>query len=193
MDSNELIKQRVAYKDPVVEFFKQLNFEEATIFKELDECDWNQEKYQKYFSYPDLFVLRNAIGILNGWHGHAVCDSESDESKALVNMLKWMLVKIATHPYWFQRLGWLNRFIAAHTVPTSYWPMKFSPFFVPNNWKSMYDDWSIKKTNDEGKPFEDIFKWETNEERLAELLECSSKEWIMEQLNGIEPNEDKNE
>jgi hypothetical protein len=177
--ADDFIKERVSSQDPVVEFMKQLQFENAGIFKELDECDWNQEKYKHYFSYPDLFVLRNAIGILNG----SGADEESDESKAFINLLKWMLVKIATHPYWFQRLGWFNRFMAAHTVPTSYWPVKFSPFFVPNNWKSMHDDWSVKKVNDDGKPFEDIFSWETNEARLDELLEATSKEWILEQLN----------
>jgi len=165
-------------QDVVVEFLKTLKFD-TKIFDELDACSWNQEKYAKYFVFPELFAVRNAIGLSHVYDP----DRDSDEHKAFINLMTWMMIKMATHPYWHQKFGWLIRFMAGHTVAGSYWPIKFSPFFIVNNWKSMHDNWNKKEENEKAlDSFEDTFKWETNESRLEELLRVTSKEWILEHL-----------
>ena len=175
---DEFIKERVAENDVVVNFLKSLQFE-STLFQELDACAWDQEKYSKYFTFPELFTIRNAIGLTQAYDP----DKESDEHKAFVNLMSWMMIKIATHPYWHQKLGWFIRFTAGHTVAGSYWPIKFSPFFIINNWKSMHDDWSVKEQNDKAlNSFEDTFKWSTNESKLEEIVKNTSREWVLEQL-----------
>lgn len=181
MDDQEIkeeMKRRIAEEDVVVKFLKSLQIE-SKIFEELDACAWDQEKYSKYFAFPELFSIRNAIGQSHVFDP----DRDSDEHKAFINLMTWMMIKIATHPYWHQKFGWLIRFLAGHTVQGSYWPIKFSPFFIINNWRSMHDDWSPKEENERAlNSFEDTFKWETNESRLEELVRVAGKDWILKQL-----------
>jgi len=139
--------------DPVVDFLLRLNFS-TNLFQELDETDWNAEKFRYYYQTPDLFVIRNAIGILN------VYDEPGRERDALINLLKWMMLRIATDPYWFSRLGWLIRFLSSHMNPSSYWPLKYHEVYTPKYWKDdSINNKRKEEINQEIRDPDDVFNW----------------------------------
>lgn len=139
--------------DVVVDFLSKLEFS-SNIFSELDAANWDAKKFQYYYQTPDLFVLRNAIGILN------VYDEESKERTAMINLLQWMMVRMATDPYWLSRFGWFMRFMSAHMNPSSYWPLKYHEVYTPKYWKD--NTLNKKKKSDintEIRDPDDVFNW----------------------------------
>jgi hypothetical protein len=53
--------------------------------------------------------------------------------------------------------GWLFRFIAMHTDPTSYWPLKFSPRFLPKNFIKRGEPINFLTENKKIKTPEEVF------------------------------------
>jgi hypothetical protein len=80
------------------------------------------------------------------------------EHQAMVNMVKWMVVKFATDPTWFSYLGWMFRFFAAHQHHTSYWPVQHSERFLPKNFVVKGEPVSIIEENKKIKSPEEVFK-----------------------------------
>lgn len=139
--------------DVVVEFLNKLEFS-SNIFSELDATNWDAKKFQYYYQTPDLFVLRNAIGILN------VYDEESRERTAMINLLKWMMVRMATDPYWLTRFGWMMRFFSAHMNPSSYWPLKYHEAYTPKYWKQdIISNKTKEELNKEIRDPDSVFNW----------------------------------
>jgi len=139
--------------DVLVDFLNNLEFS-SNIFSELDMANWDAKKFQYYYQTPDLFVVRNAIGILN------LYDEPTKERDAFMNLLKWMLVRMSCDPYWMTRLGWLMRFFSSHMNPSSYWPLKYHEAFTPKYWKQdIIMNKSKEELNKEIRDPDSVFNW----------------------------------
>lgn len=168
------IKESVSKLDPIIEFLSRVEFKDVLI-QQLIESGQNSELYSKFFKFPDILVYWDAYIVL----GYDNPDSDSKDNQAFQTLIHWMMIKMATHPYWFQRIGWFNRFVAAHNNPSSYYPLKYSPFFLPANWKGMDGDWNAKQVNEEAKPgFEDIYAWNSNDKKFEDLERVVGLEWL---------------
>jgi hypothetical protein len=139
--------------DPVIKFLATLRFD-TDVFTVLHQASMDPEQYDKFFQSPELFVLLNASHVLN--------DNDPNKGEidhqAIQNLLRWITVKCATDPVWMCYFGWLFRFIAVHTDPSSYWPIKFSPRFLPKNFIKRGESFDIGVENRKIKTPEEVFK-----------------------------------
>jgi len=173
-------EQSTLYNDPVIKFLNKLQFKDRLI-EQLMESESNPETYEKIFKFPDILVYWNAYNVLSGF----APDVDSEDNIAFMNLIRWLMIKMATHPYWFQRIGWFNRFVAGHTNPTSYYPITYSPFFIPKFWKPVTGDWDKKIINDDLKKqhtFDEVYDWKTNDKRFEDLERMVGLDWIEQKV-----------
>ena len=139
--------------DPVIGFLASLRFEQD-VFAQLQAVSEDPEQYDKYFRIPELFIFLNAHYVLN--------DNDPNrgnvDHQAIQNLIKWMTLKTASDPVWMCYFGWFFRFFAAHTDPTSYWPIKFTPRFLPKNFIKRGEKIDIVEENAKVKTPEEVFK-----------------------------------
>lgn len=143
--------------DPVVEFMSRLDFR-TDLFDKLNEAQGNPEAYDKFFQTPDLYVFMNMVHVLNVADPNRHDPVGLKEHQAMVNLVKWMLVKFATDPTWFCYMGWMFRFFNAHSHPTSYWPIKHSERFYPRNFIVKGQPVNVAEENKQIKTPQEVFK-----------------------------------
>jgi len=139
--------------DPIIKFLSNIQFQ-TDVFEVLQKASKNPEEYDKYFQSPELFVLMNAAWVLEGNDPN----KGNEDHEAIVNLIKWITIKCASDPVWFCYFGWLFRFVAVHTDPSSYWPIKYSPRFLPKNFIKRGEPIVTQVENRKIKTPEEVFK-----------------------------------
>lgn len=148
----EEIKEPQKAVDPVIDLLSRLQFDHD-VFAEIHAATKDPEMYDKFFRIPELFVMANANWVIR--------DNDPNKGNidhaAFLNFIQWIAIKCATDPVWMCYFGWFFRFFAQHTDPSSYWPIKFSPRFLPKNFIVRGQPVSILNENNKIKSPEEVF------------------------------------
>lgn len=145
------------YVDPVVRHLSGLKFE-TDLFDVLHQSNSDPDLYSKFFNVPELYVLMNALYVIDQHDPNKHIEEGHMDHYAMANLIRWITIKFATDPVWMCYFGWFIRFMAAHTSPTSYWPIKFSPRWLPENFIKRGEEIDIRTENAKLKTPEEIFK-----------------------------------
>lgn len=116
----------------LVDLFKDIKIDDSEyefIMHDMTE----QEAYERLLkTNPNSIVLYKTFRWANSIDNDS--DSDSDSHRALINMLKLMLIEFVRDPYWNSRLGWLMWFWVCYARYDSYYPMKWCYHYDPLNW-----------------------------------------------------------
>lgn len=118
--------------DPVVDYLSKLQFR-TDLFDVLHQAQGDPNAYDKFFQTPEFYVFMNMIHVLESSDPNKGDVNGDMDHQAMINLIKWLIVKFATDPTWFCYIGWMFRFFSAHQHPTSYWPVQHSDRFFPRN------------------------------------------------------------
>jgi len=150
--------------DPVTELLSRLNFPDILV-NEIDACNWNQEKYEHYFTNVDLFIIRDILG-------NAMMNDDDQTSiyhLAFCNLMKWFMYMIATNNHWHRRLCYYNRMMGTNINAQSYWRVKFHPAYVPGPMWNDDPNKTPSQFNSERMDLDQFYKWVDNiEEKMFE-------------------------
>lgn len=170
-DENDMNQEHVDFEqddlsrmDPMTIFLSRLDFPDVLV-QELDACNWDQSKYDKYYRSTDLFIIRDILGNAMVWEQ----DQDSIYHRAFCNLMKWMMFMIATNNYWHRRLCYYNRMMGTNTHSTSYWKLQYHPAYIPGvEWNKNLDQ-EPKGFNDGQKDLKGIYQWiEDQEDQMFE-------------------------
>lgn len=143
--------------DPIMLALSRIKIDD-TLYNELIATAHDGDLYNKFFKIPDLYVFKHLIIILDQYDQ----TKGSREWKAYRNLIVYLMNKMVSDPWWYSRIGHLNRFMGSHMRDESYWPIAFNLKFTPNEWFNTHDmnDVNTKETNDNSKSIADVYGWD---------------------------------
>lgn len=140
--------------DPIMEFLSRVTIGDE-ILQELDSCGQSHEKYEKYYRATDLFVLKEILGNVRTYESQP----HDENYLAFNNLIKWMMYKIATDPWWHRKLCYFNRMMGVNINSTSYWHLQYHPYYIPGqHWNDNLDA-TPKEFNDSQMTQQQIYAW----------------------------------
>lgn len=145
--------------DPIVDFLSRVKIGDEILY-ELDSCAQSQEKYEKYFKATDLFVLHSILGNVRSYTKD---DPNDPNYVAFNNLIKWMMIMIASNPWWHRKLCYFNRMMGVNMNSTSYWHLQYHPYYIPGQHWEENLDMPKKDFNDSQMTQEQIYAWIDNE------------------------------
>jgi hypothetical protein len=148
--------------DAVIDFFSQIKFE-TNLFDIINQSDTNPELYDQLFQAPELFILNNARMVIAHYDPNGKCPEGLKDHEAMLNIIRWIMLKFATDPVYTCYFGYLFRFVAAHTSPGSYWPVQFHPRWLPENFIVRGEQVNVAEENAKIRTPAEIFKRKVKE------------------------------
>ena len=144
--------------DPVIDLFNRLQFA-PEVFQEINEAHSNPEKWEKLFTSPDIFVLNASRSVFGLYDPNGKVPEGELDHRAMYNLIGWLLLKVSTDPVWLSYIGWFIRFCAAHTNPSSYYPIKWHPRFSPDHFFIRGQTYNITEEKQQLTDPAEVFKW----------------------------------
>jgi hypothetical protein len=143
--------------DPVVDFFSKLKFN-VPLFDDINAAGEDPDKYAEYFKLPDLLMLNQCLWIITEFDPNKEGEGYKDHL-AFLNMMKWMMFKMSTHPIWLSYIAWLIRISGNCQHPSSYWPIRYSDKFTPDGFFKYGEDPTPTEVKKEIRSPADVFKF----------------------------------
>lgn len=148
------VNEQTPQVDPIVDFLSRVSISDD-ILNELASHSKSFEKYQKYYRATDLFVLSSVLANVRTYED----EPTNPNFIAFDNLIKWMMYKIATDPWWHRKLCYFNRMMGVNVNSTSYWHLQYHPYYIPGqNWNDNLEQ-SPKDFNDSQMDQKQIYQW----------------------------------